>query len=585
MCKKLFFNTLLVFSFFCFSSCSNANELFANEGFVRASNQRIVKGDGDEIILKGVGLGGWMIQEGYMLGTQGAQHEIRSFLEEMAGVAATNKFYEDWLSFFVNQNDIKQIAQWGYNSIRLPMHYNLYLDGNGHWIENSTGLILTDNLIKWCKEEGLFLILDLHAAPGGQGNNQDISDRRDGESLWTNEASRNATILFWYKLAQYYKNEKTIAGYDLLNEPNYDFEDSGNSKGCNCLMNKPLLDLYQDIIDTIRSVDRNHLLIIEGNCYGSNYNGLESLAQYDPERNLAFSFHNYWSPNTVASTQDMLDLRRKLNVPLWRGEIGENSNTWFTEMVESMESLKIGYANWPWKKINTLDGPVIIEPIQEWNKLMAYRANSSSPKPSVAESQIALSKLIEHVKLENCRLMHDVAYAYLKSPYGMGSKPFAKHTLPGVIYATDYDYGKLNESWYDTDYQNISGNSSNTAWNKGEQYRNDGVDIWATTDSDSNGYYIGKTESGEWLSYSLDKISTGRYSIKFRVRSAKVATGKIQLVLDDQVLLTQVLEIEQPNQWIDIISEDIELNSGTSFKLKFIEGGFDLSSLKFFLDN
>lgn len=267
MCKKLFFNTLLVFSFFCFSSCSNANELFANEGFVRASNQRIVKGDGDEIILKGVGLGGWMIQEGYMLGTQGAQHEIRSFLEEMAGVAATNKFYEDWLSFFVNQNDIKQIAQWGYNSIRLPMHYNLYLDGNGHWIENSTGLILTDNLIKWCKEEGLFLILDLHAAPGGQGNNQDISDRRDGESLWTNEASRNATILFWYKLAQYYKNEKTIAGYDLLNEPNYDFEDSGNSKGCNCLMNKPLLDLYQDIIDTIRSVDRNHLLIIEGNCY------------------------------------------------------------------------------------------------------------------------------------------------------------------------------------------------------------------------------------------------------------------------------------------------------------------------------
>ena len=550
-------------------------------GFLHALDKKIADGSGQEFILKGVGLGGWMVQEGYMLGTTGAQHEISAFLEGMAGTIATEQFYADWLTYFVNEKDVQQIAEWGYNSIRLPMHYNLYFDSNGQWLESSKGLELTDNLLSWCKTNKLYLILDLHAAPGGQGQNKEISDRRDGESLWTSNEAREMTVLMWTKLAARYQNEKWVGGYDLLNEPNYDFENTGNDKGCSCNQNIPLLNLYRQIIDAIRTVDKNHLLIIEGNCYGSNYRGLETLANYDPEGNLALSFHNYWGENTAAALQSMISLRNSLKVPLWRGEIGENSNTWFTDMAQLMEAYKIGWANWPWKKINNLDGPVIVEPIPEWDKMIAYKSNRSNPKPSAAEAGQALEKLIENIKLENCRLMHDVSFAYLNSAVGEGAKAFTKHQIPGTIYPTDYDYGKYNESWYDTDYQNTTGKSTNTAWNKGLHYRNDGVDIWQTSDAATNGYFVGKIENGEWLQFTMDKITAGSYRLLLRTRAKQGEPGEITLKIDGTDLTATPVSIPESTEWADVEVAKVNVINGSKLRIHFPKGGFEIGKIEF----
>jgi len=569
------------------TGCSSCNKQEINQPdetsgkFVRANNKLIVDGDGNELILRGVGLGGWMLQEGYMLGTSGAQYEIRELLEDLAGKSATDQFYSDWLSWFVTANDVKQIAEWGYNSIRLPLHYELFFDAGGNWLENSKGLVLTDNLLEWCKNEKLYLILDLHAAPGGQGNNKDISDRREGESLWTSTAAQEQTILMWEELAKKYKDETWIAGYDLINEPNYDFENSGNSSGCNCQVNAPLLDIYEKMIDAIRAIDKNHLIIIEGNCYGGNYHGLESLANYDSEKNIAFSFHYYWGKNQVSSIQYMLNLRDNLNVPLWRGEIGENSNTWFTDMVVLMEQYQIGYANWPWKKINNLDGPVIIPSIPEWDKIIAWKSDKSKPKPSTSEAQTALIKMIENLKLENCRLMHDVAYAYCNSPYGEGSKPYSEHSIPGIIYPTDYDLGQLRESWFDKDYQNTSGSSSNTAWNKGVSYRNDGVDIWPTTDQESNGFFIGKIENGEWLEFSLMDVTSGAYNMKLRTRANNDQEGKISFLLDGKDLIASKVIVPQSKDWQTIEISNVNVQQGNKLRVVFDTGGFDIAKIEF----
>jgi endoglucanase len=563
------------------ASCKKSENIAASQGFIHAKGQRIAEGSGSEILLKGVGLGGWMLQEGYMLGTHGPQHEIREFLTSMAGEQATDEFYEDWLTYFVNETDVKQIADWGYNSIRLPMHYNLYFDEGGQWLPDSKGLELTDQLLEWCEKEELYLILDLHAAPGGQGNNRDISDRREGESLWTSDKAWDMTVKMWYELAKKYKDEKWIGGYDLLNEPNYDFDNTGDPKGCSCTENKPLLDLFETLIDTVRAVDKNHLLVVEGNCYGGNYNGLESLANYDPQNNLAFSFHFYWGSNTPASIQSMLDIRDTYNVPLWRGEIGENSNSWFTNMAELMNQFQIGWANWPWKKINNLDGPVIIDPIPGWDKLMAYKSDSSNPRPSQAEAQATLRQLIENIKLENCRLMHDVAYAYLNAANGEGTRAYSSHEIPGTIFMTDYDFGKISEVWYDTDYQNTSGRSSNTAWNKGMHYRNDGVDIWPTSDAQSNGYYVGKIEKNEWLQFTMDEIKSGTYSVIIRAKSPNNDNGTIMLSIDGQPLFDKAVMIPKFNDWEDLKVENINVANGKTLRVDFPDGGFDLSSIRF----
>lgn len=553
----------------------------SHSNFIHARGQAIFDGNGNEIILKGIGLGGWFLQEGYMLGTTGPQHEIRSFLEEVAGKAATDKFYEDWLKYFVAEKDVAQIKEWGYNSIRIPLHYNLFFDDNNQWIkEGNIGFKYLDNLLNWCKKHGIYLILDLHAAPGGQGLVRDICDGKEGESLWEDPRYQDMTVLFWYKMAERYSEETWIGGYDLLNEPNYDFENSGSPRGCNCKENVPLRVLHERMIDTIRIVDKNHLLIMEGNCMGGNYNGIESLATYDKERNVAFSFHDYWIENTVQAIQRRLALRSQLNVPLWRGEIGENSNTWFTHMVKLMDQLKIGWANWPWKKINNYDGPVIIEPIPLWNKVIAYKSNRSNPRPTTTEAQQALEQLIENLKLENCRLMHDVAYAYINLPLGEGSKPYAVHTIPGIIQMSDYDYGEYKETWFDTDYQNTSGSSTNH-WNRGGVYRNDGVDIWKSSSSShpsSNGYFIGEIKAGEWLQFTMDNIRPGEYTLTARVRSKN--GGALSLFMGEEKIATLSFS-DKDNVWRDISLQNVYVPMKNPLRVVFDQDAFDIDFIQF----
>jgi endoglucanase len=155
------------------------------QGFLKANGRLITDDKGKKVILRGMGLGGWMLQEGYMfrLSNLGQQYKIKARIEEVAGPAYTTKFYDNWLANHTRKIDVDSMAAWGFNSIRLPMHYQLYtlpvdqepVAGKNTWLEK--GFALTDSLLKWCKANHMYLILDLHAAPGGQGNDLAISDR------------------------------------------------------------------------------------------------------------------------------------------------------------------------------------------------------------------------------------------------------------------------------------------------------------------------------------------------------------------------------------------------------------------------
>ena len=186
-----------------------------------------------------MGLGGWMVQEGYMLRiyNQSQQHRIRKRIEELTSPEQTKEFYDAWLANSVRKIDIDSMKSWGFNSVRLPMHYNLYtlpiekepVKGQNTWIDK--GFQLTDSLLAWCKANNMYLILDLHAAPGGQGNDLNIADRDTTyPSLWASEENQKKTVALWKKLAERYANEPWIGGYDLINEPNFGFTDPVNDK-------------------------------------------------------------------------------------------------------------------------------------------------------------------------------------------------------------------------------------------------------------------------------------------------------------------------------------------------------------------
>src|SRR5258707_9721889 len=98
------------------------------QGFLKADGKRITGQGGKNVLLRGIGLGGWMLQEGYMMRVngQGQQHKIKSRLTELIGPEKTEKFYSAWLANHIRRIDIDSLKAWGFNSVRLPMHYNLY---------------------------------------------------------------------------------------------------------------------------------------------------------------------------------------------------------------------------------------------------------------------------------------------------------------------------------------------------------------------------------------------------------------------------------------------------------------------------
>jgi len=391
--------------------CCVSGSSFA-QGFLKTKGRLIVNGKGENVILRGIGLGGWMLQEGYMLklGKVGPQYRIREKLTELVGPEKTAAFYNRWLANDIRKIDIDSMAAWGFNSVRLPMHYALYTlpvdkepsPGKDTWLEK--GFVLTDSLLRWCKADHIYLILDMHAAPGGQGNDLPIADRDPSKpSLWESAANREKMVALWGKLAQRYAGEPWIGGYDIINEPNWGFAgDTSDLHGIKETGNAPLRQLMVDITAAIRAVDKNHLIIIEGNGWGNNYRGI--LPQWD--NNMVLSFHKYWNPNTEEAIRGYLNLREKYNIPIWLGESGENNNQWFHEAVRLVESHDIGWAWWPLKKMGTNQPLEVIMPAG-FQQLVDYLVKNG-PRPTQQEAEKALDALTENIRLEKCIVHHDV---------------------------------------------------------------------------------------------------------------------------------------------------------------------------------
>lgn len=559
------------------------------EGFLKASGKKIVDGNNREVLLRGMGLGGWMLQEGYMLETgdfAGTQHEIKARIQSLIGKTGMEKFYDSWLANHVTKADIDSLARWGFNSVRPALHYNLFtlpaeeepVGGRQTWLEK--GFVMLDSLIAWCAANKMYVILDLHAAPGGQGRDNNISDRDPNKpSLWESAANRTKTIELWKRLAERYAGNPWVGGYDILNETNWDFENSGNQNGCNCQQNTPLLDLFRKIITGIRSKDSNHLIFIEGNCWSGNFNGLLSLSSFD--KNLSFSFHRYWNRNDIGTIQEKLNIRDQYNVPLWMGESGENSNHWFAEAISLLETYDIGWCWWPEKKINSVVGPLTVVKTPEYEQLLRYWKNGGT-KPDSAFAASALMQIAENLKIGNCIIHNDVTDAMFRQQLTSETKPFARNRVPGTLYAVNFDMGRNNFAYSDSDFENTGGQGS-TDWNLGFLYRNDGPDIEACTDSItySNGYNINHIEKGEWLAYTFYTDTTGVYNLTVRTASAS-GMGAFRIGIDG-INVTGSVAVPHTGgfqRYIPINLKNIGLTAGWHKMIIFFEeGGFNLNSI------
>jgi hypothetical protein len=552
----------------------------SQNNFLTINGKAIVNQSGDTVLLRGMGLGGWMLQEGYMLQTASfatAQYQIRDSIEQLIGTADTDLFYEKWYENHCRQIDIDSLKAWGFNSVRLPMHYNLFtlpiedepIAGQNTWL--TKGFEMTDSLISWCKQNQMYVILDLHAAPGGQGYDQAISDYDPTKpSFWESQANRDKGAALWKKLAERYVNEEWVAGYDLLNEPNW------NLPGGTLLR-----QAYEQMTDSIRTVDTQHIIFIEGNWFANDFTGL--TPPWDSK--IVYSPHKYWSTNDQGSIQFALSVRDNNNVPIYLGESGENSNVWFRDAIRLLEDNGIGWAWWPMKKVESIAGPLSITKSPEYTTLLNYWENGGT-KPTAVYAKNALMQLTEDLKLENCFYQKGVIDAMFRQVYSNETIPFkTAQAIPGVVYAADYNLGVIGEAYDDTDFGNYSVSTGNyTAWNNGWAYRNDGVDIEHCSDNVyNNGYNVGFMNAGEWMLYDVDIAADAVYDINLRMASGS-GGGSFHLEMDDASISSSYYG---PNTggwqtWQTLTIPDVVLKT-TDKQLKFVmeTSGINLSSMEF----
>jgi len=572
---------LLIFNFIVLSSPA--------QGFLKADGKKIVNNNG-EIILRGMGLGGWMLQEPYMLRLSGvatAQYDIRKKITNLIGESNTGKFYEAWLSNHCTKGDIDSLASWGFNSVRLPMHYNLFtlpvqnepIKGQDTWL--TKGFQLTDSLLVWCKANKIYLILDLHAAPGGQGNDNAISDRDTlYPSLWQSEANRKKTIALWRMLATRYANEEWIGGYDLINEPNWGFQKVEDNNGCAETGNIPLKALLKDITDAIRKVDKKHIIYIEGNCWGNNYEGIFPLW----DSNMVVSFHKYWNYTDKASIQKFIDYRDKFNVPIWMGETGENSNAWFTDAVSLFEKNKIGWTMWPLKK-SGLNNPLQVKFDSGMHQIVEYW-NGKADRPSSSTAFKSFLQYANNTHIKNNIVHKDVVAAMMQPVNMYNAAPYKQIEIKNgaILFAADYDIGKSGISYHDKDSAEYWVSTSvRTPWNIGGQYRNDGVDIEICTDSISQGYNIGWIQSGEWLQYSIYQPNDASYDMYLRSASTG-DSSKVKIMINDAFTSedTHLPKTGGSQSWKTTYVKNIKFHKGWNrFRIIATVGGFNLNYFQF----
>ena len=339
----------------------------AQQKFVYASGQHIYSPEGKPFLIKGTNLGNWLLPEGYMFKFDkvNAPWMIEQVLLELIGPSANTRFWKQYLDSYITEADIRLLKEMGSNSVRLPFDYRLFTNESYLGANDSTrGFYYMDQVVNWCKKYQLYLLLDMHGAPGGQtGDN--IDNSYGYPFLYTDSGCQAQTINIWKRIANRYKNETIILGYDLLNEPIAHFFDQDQ-------LNPLLEPLYRKIVGAIREVDNNHLIFLEGAQWASKFHIFSK--PFDDK--LVYSFHKYWTDTTQEVIQEYVDFRNRYNVPIYVGETGENNDAWILSFRKLLEKNNIGWHYWPYKKMESASCVV------------------SFPKPVTLDSLVAYTKTV-----------------------------------------------------------------------------------------------------------------------------------------------------------------------------------------------
>src|SRR5438128_2924410 len=134
--------------------------------YVATRGKELASPDGKPLLLRGINLGNWLLPEGYMFKfkTANSPRLIQTVINELVGEDEARQFWKTYRDNYITRADIRFIKQSGFNSIRVPFSYWLFVSDSRL---EGPGYALLDRVVDWCGREGLDGIVDMHVAHGG----------------------------------------------------------------------------------------------------------------------------------------------------------------------------------------------------------------------------------------------------------------------------------------------------------------------------------------------------------------------------------------------------------------------------------
>lgn len=377
------------------------------DGFVSRSGDRICDPAGNPLLLHGVGIGMWLVPEGYMFDQFGGPFSSpRGFwhlAHALLGPDEGPEFQQAWYKSFFAEEDIAAIARDGFDSVRLPLEWSMLFSHDADLRPNQTSFAILDQTIALCAKHGLWVMLDLHCAPGGQ-TGANIDDSLGYPWLWESPTCRRMTVEIWRYIAARYATNTAVLGYDLLNEP---------IPRENEQYNHLLEPLYKEITAAIRGADTNHLVFLEGAHYATNF----SVFSEPFDDKSVYTFHKYWNPNTTHEISPFLTYRDRYGVPILCSETGESNSVpireWYEECASLFATHEIGWNFWTYKRMGPPKSPYTIRRPTGWDEVVEY--TRSGKRPSIEASRQAFAQLLENTRHSNLQRNDACIDAWLKS--------------------------------------------------------------------------------------------------------------------------------------------------------------------------
>jgi hypothetical protein len=469
--------------------------------FLSTSGQDIVNERGEKIFLVGVGLGNWLLPEGYMwkFGKAGDRpRKIEKVISDLIGEEKASVFWKEFRENYITEKDIQKIAELGFNSVRPALNSRVFMTEEDNPVFLEEGFRLLDSLVNWCNKYGIYVIIDMHGAPGGQtGANIDDSPN-DMPELFMHTKYQDQLVNLWLKIVERYKDNPAVAAYDLLNEP------LPVNTGAAGKYKHLLVPVYKRLIKEIRNIDKKHMITLEGFDWSNDW----SLFDKPLADNVFFQFHYYcWArPDNLYSINKFLEKRDQLNTPVWVGETGEKGNTIYWATNQYFTAKNIGFSFWPWKKLDTQNTPYSIIKPENWELIEEY--TRGGPKPDRAVCEKILDAYLKNIRLEHCQYFEDVCNAILAR-------------VPGKIEAENYGHKGYKISYFVKDTMNMS-----------KYYRtNEHVQIVLNSEKEDEFWSEQSVtlKKEEWVRYSFNNREERPF--RFTIRAASVSGDSKFIVL------------------------------------------------------